>query len=278
MDKQLKSVEHLLYPVRMVESKELFPDFEFTPLQEYTVVMDKPDGTKKILNHCSSKYHLVPNRDVVEPLLKFFNNPKIKVVGGERFDSRYNFDFIFEDESFAIKGHSKDIMFPRMRMTNSYDGRVKYSFVMGFFRLICSNGMVLPVKGFEDINKNLKMRHTPSLESYVEPKAIMDMVEDFKGNIKNISKTYNSLTSKKVYNLEERVTQVIEETRFPSRRTEDVIARVLEEQKILSAPKPNDWLVYSGMNYQLNHSEEIKMDAHKREKVDEQVLSFLLEH
>lgn len=276
MKAQLKAVEHLLYPVEIVPSKDLLPDHIFTPQQEFSVIVKTPDGDK-IVNTCSKQYHLASNREIVESLAKSLEGFDFEIKGQGRWDSRFTFDFIIKDKTFKVKS-GKDLIAPKLRVHNSYDGRVKYSFVMGFFRFICTNGIVMPVKGFEDVNRFLKMRHTPSLEEIINPQEILEMTTNFIDQGKKLIKPFEELAKKKVDNLEERVEEVISETKFSSRRAEDVLDRIQKEMKILEAPTPNDWLVYSGMNYQLNHSRDIKMDTHKREKVDEQVLTYLLEN
>lgn len=274
MKKQLKSIEELLYPVSKVKSSELLPDFDFTPQQEYAIVVDTPDG-KKIVNHCSKGYHLVPNEQVVTPLLEGFKGYDLEIKGSQRWGCRFDIDFIFKDKAFEMKNAKGDSVRPKLKIRNSYDGRVRYSYVMGFFRMICSNGLVVPEEGLEEYNTKLTMRHTPSLDAHVNPDEIRALAEAFIEGGENLMKPYEELAKKKVKNLEDRVEEVISETKFSTRRGEDVLDRIQEEMKILKGT-PNDWMVYNGFNYQLNHSTEIKMDAHKKEKIDQQVLSYLL--
>lgn len=274
MEKKLKAVEELLYPVHKVKSSELLPDFDFTPQQEYAIVVDTPGG-KKVVNHCSKGYQLVPNSDIVNPLMEAFKGMDIEIQGSQRWDSRFDMNIVFKDKSLDLKSAKGDFITPKLKIRNSYDGRVRYSYAMGYWRLICSNGLVIPAEGLEHLNTQLTMRHTPSLEEHVNPGYIREMVEGFIEAGKEITKPYEELAKKKVKDLEERVHEVISETKFSTRRGEDVLDRIQEEMKILKGT-PNDWMVYNGFNYQLNHSTEIKMDAHKKEKVDQQVLSYLL--
>ena len=273
--KQLKSLSHLLYDVEKVESKSILPDFDFTPAQEFAIVVNK-DGKKKIVNHCSKIYEVVPNRQVIEPLVKAFANENITISGNERHDSRFEFNILFSKHALNLT--PKDTILPRLRIFNSYDGRVRYSFALGFFRLICKNGMVIPAEGFEDYNTNIKLRHTPSIGEVVDPEAIEEMVNNFKKGLNTFAKPYQELNKKKVVSLEDRIQEVIENTKFPTRRAEDVLERIeLEMAQLSLKPKAaSDWLVYSGLNYQLNHSTDITMDSHKKEKLDQQVLTYLI--
>lgn len=271
----LRHLNHLLCPVEKVKSEELFPGYEFTPQQAYTVVV-KERNKKLIVNHCSKQYHLVPNAEIIKPLAKIFSEDTIEIVGTERFGSRFSFDILFKEDTINVG--TKDPIIPRLRINNSYDGRVKYSFILGFYRMICSNGMVIPAEGFEEHNVEIKMRHTPSLGEYVEEELLTGMIQDFKSGIKNFSKPYVELQKKKVKSLEDIVQDVIDSTKFPSRRGEEVMERIVEEQGQTHTKQLNAWLVYNGFNYQLNHSEDIKMDEHKKERIDQQVLTHLLQN
>lgn len=42
--------------------------------------------------------------------------------------------------------------FPRIILTNSHDGRHKFKFMVGLFRLVCSNGLVVASEKFSDLN------------------------------------------------------------------------------------------------------------------------------
>ena len=185
---------------------------------------------------------------------------------------------IFMDSTLSM-GKDDNIV-PKLRINNSYDGRVKYAFNLGFYRLICSNGMVIPLEGFEDKNIDIKMRHTPALGEYLDTDEIFDMVQTFKSGMKTFAGPYKELQKRKVTSINDRVMEVIENTKFPTRRAEDVIDSITSEmQKLhIGAAGLNDWLVYNGLNYQLNHSTDIQMDSHKKEALDQQVLTYLLEN
>lgn len=272
---ETSKLERLLYPVHKVESKEILPGYSFTQQQAYAIVVDTPKG-KKIVNHCSKQYHLVTNQQIIEPLLETLEGYNIDFLISNKMDCRFSLDVLLHDIKMDVG--KKDPIIPKLRMYNSYDGRLKYQFHMGFFRMICSNGMVVPVEGFEDKNVFLKMRHTPSLGSYVEKNAIIDMIESFKHHSKEFTAPLIELSKSKVGNIEERIKEVIDNTKFPSRKIEDVVDRIQIEMAELKTNVVTDWLVYNGFNYQLNHNSEIKTEVAKKEKIDQQVLSYLLNH
>ena len=271
--KQQSQLKSLLKPVRKVAMAELLPNIAFVPQKSHAILVDTGNG-EKMVNTCSKGYHLVPNQDIINPLLETFEGHDLDFITSSRLDSRFSLDVVFKDIEHELPGGDK--IHPKLKMFNSYDGRWKYQFYMGFFRMICSNGLVVPIEGFADKNTSLKMRHTPSLEEHVDKARLSDMLEAFKENVKDFTKPYLNLQKQKVDNIEERVKEVINETKFPTRQIETVLERVALEMDEIGAKKANDWLIYNGFNFQLNHNSEIKTDAFKKEKIDQQVLTFLL--
>lgn len=271
MSKKQSNLENLMKPVKLVKSVELFPGFSFTKQNEFSVVVDN-NGDDLIVNQVSKVYHLVKNEDIIKPLQKLFSGMEFEITGKQRFDSRFYFDFIFKDKNLAIM--DGDLIFPKLRVNNSYDGRVKYSMDMGFYRLICSNGLVVPIKGFEDKNIKIKMRHTPSLGAKFENEPIEEMVSDFLDSYTNYVKPFKELSKKKINNLEDTINDVIENTKFSSRKAEEVFNIIIEEQGRLKAKTPNAWLLYSGFNNVLNHG-GMERDFHKVQMLDQQILTYI---
>jgi hypothetical protein len=274
MNKQQKQqLKDLLKPVEKVDLQELLPEYLFGKQQSFGIVVTTPKGPK-LVNTCSKTYELVPNSKIIEPLFEAFEGHDLDIITSSRFDSRFSLDIVFKDIKVSVgKG---DEICGKLRMYNSYDGRLKYQFHMGFFRMICKNGMVLPAQGFEDRNQSLKMRHTPSLTEYVDTARLLDMIGEFKSSSKDFIMPFKELQNQRVDNIEERVSEVIKATKFPSRQMEEVVSRIQIEMGELKVKHANDWLVYNGMNYQLNHNTSLNMDAAKKELIDQQVLTQLL--
>jgi hypothetical protein len=165
-------------------------------------------------------------------------------------------------------------MFPRVRMNNSYDGSVKYSFSFGFYRLVCSNGLSVPIQGLE--SRDFKLRHTPGTGSMALQKT-MDAIDIFVEKAPEVIKAYNPLV-KKTLSWEaalKRIEEVIEDTPFPKKKAEDVIRR-LEKEKEMGFIV-NDFLIYNALNHTLYQGES-RMKTHKQDKVDAKVLNYLLEN
>lgn len=271
----MKELNPLMRPVSKVPMNELIPGIVTTSKQSFGIVVDLGKGKKKLVNTCSKQYNLVPNSSIINPILKVFDGQDLKFNCTNKNDTRFTLDISFIDKGITLE---KDMILPRLRMNNSYDGRTRYSFSMGLHRVVCSNGMTAPVENSEQTH--LLMKHTPKLDAFTreDAKLIMEMVEDFNSNIKKVAKPIRELASKKVGNLEEFVMEVTKQTRFPKRQVENVLDTITKEMTLLRINQPTQWLVYNGFNSELNHNTTIRMDEHKKEIIDNRVMSYLLKH
>ena len=101
------------------------------------------EDTEQVLSCMSNEYKLVTNQEVFEKsseVIKEFEGTltETKIFGnGARARWRYRFPQ-------AIKV-GEDDMHPEIIMGNSYDGTSQVYMMMGAYRLICSNGMIIGV-------------------------------------------------------------------------------------------------------------------------------------
>lgn len=260
-------------PVEKILVDQIMPGYNHPSGIKNAVIVTQPNGEKLIANYCSDKYFLVKNEDVIEPfkkeLEKVYNvGFAIKVFGYTQFHVDFNL------LQFGTKILKNDEIFPRIRLSNSYDGRVRYHFTMGFFRQVCTNGLTAPV------GDELKIRklHTPSLENLTSFEKVLEMASNFLKSSDKFFGTYFELLDNPVRNLNYRIEDVIEDTGFPPSLEEDVKSRVSEEMSQLGLSEPNDWLVYNAFNYQLNHNENYKAKQEKKEEIDVEILNYLLQY
>lgn len=108
----------------------------------------------------SSRYVQVNSETILDDLGKMGWVPvsasqrKNRVLGGK---SKYSFhmmsfqhpDIVINQEGGGIEG------FPRIIMTNSHDGTSAFKFMVGLYRLVCSNGLIISTEEFS----NFKIRH-----------------------------------------------------------------------------------------------------------------------
>jgi len=135
------------------------------------VRMHTPDGTEsrffgnlrtdtnEVLGVVTDRYAPVQNDELfgrTEQMFKqkemgAFESKFVVTHGGARARAVYRFP------ALGIKVKGQDLTFA-LKVQNSFDGSLRASFVVGLFRLICSNGMTMPHKTI-----NLSQKHTSSL-------------------------------------------------------------------------------------------------------------------
>jgi hypothetical protein len=262
----------IYFPVEKISVEELHgPDYEHPSGISHAIVVTKPDGVKRVVQYCSDIYFLLPNSDIIpkleEELSKFF---KVRKEVRMNQWSRFFIDFILEDKSFAMQG--QDIVFPKLRTINSYDGAIRYHYQAGFYRQICANGMM----GWE-WDKGIKQMHTPKIGKETSFAAIMEMTSEFLAESSDVFEVYRELQDQPVKDWMLRIEEVTEETAFPVSLQEDVSDRMGHELDTLKV-EANDWLIYNAFNYQLNHHDGLKAKQSKKDTFDQEVLGYLLKY
>jgi len=265
----LKALEPIFMPVQKVEAKSILKGYSFNSDNSHMIVVKTPIGMK-VVNSCSEDYTIVSNKEILLPFVdELLGKYNLGVTVNKRKDAQFYIDFNLPDKQFKVL--KKDDLIPRMRIQNSYNGRVKYCIELGFCRLVCTNGMTVP----EGFHSRVKMMHTPGAGEGLALAKSMTMLAEFIKNAPAIMEPYMQLSNKPVKDIEGRVQEILENTKFPKRQAEEVLDRINFEINTLKLPA-TDWLIYNGFNYQLNHNEAINTVEHKKDKIDESVLIHLL--
>lgn len=266
-------LKDLYVPVEVLPNPDIEMGIEVPSGMKNVVRVTKPDGTKRTVNYCSDIYHLVKNEDIIpkfqETISKYYD---VEASCRIRDWSKFFVDFIIKDKSVSII--KSDALQTRIRMINSYDGSAKYQFYVSFWRQVCSNGMM----GWADSGHRVKKMHTPAIGKEVEFSKIMEMTSLFIADMADNSELYKELADHELSRPYDRIEEVLEETSFPSSLAEDVVQRFEIEKDILGVKLPNDWLVYNAFNYQLNHNEDVQTKEQKRDKIDVEVLDYLINY
>lgn len=261
--------------------------------REYSqVVTGVIDGEEVDLNYCSPVYQLVPNSDIFPKVVEILEQKKIKYSAqfSHTQNARFYGNFIIVDPRFAyIMEGSNDMIKFMWNFQHSYNGLTKYRGVAGFYRLICTNGLVVPVEEMTDYNLVVQGKHTSSiLHSLEEFSAIMENVTQNLGQVKtSIVAKYELLGGRWVSNPEERVLEVlkaskitpVENSKFNT--VNDILARIEREANDTGLGyngKVNDWLIYNGINQYVNDDSRNIAAPEKRRETDSKVLEYMLEY
>jgi hypothetical protein len=220
----------------------------------------KRRGKPMLLNTCSNIYELVPNSSIFPVIERMLRKAKIKYsVTYRMLDySRFYADFTLEDGAVSI-GNGQDKIKPVIKIEHSYNGLLKYKMTFGWFRLICSNGLTVPVQGKEDQNFTITGKHTKEILNSLT--GLLEKIAYFTKNTKEYSKKFEVMADTWVKNWEDRVLEITAATGVGLRgakfnkKTEQfegqIFDKIREEAAQLYKGQVNDWLIYNGINYHI---------------------------
>ena len=104
----------------------------------------------------SEKYQFIRTADVLESLENLGWNPReMKEVKARKSHTLGFQKHLIRLNNPKISEFSVGEEIPELIVTNSHNGRNSFSFRLGVYRLVCSNGLVIPVEEFS----NLTIRH-----------------------------------------------------------------------------------------------------------------------
>jgi hypothetical protein len=239
-----KRLNKYLFPVE--ERKVFFASSEENPkgTKEYKAIV-RPDKNK-LISIMQDSYKLIPNRDVIMPLLEQLH----------QLDTKWNFD---NSHSFVDSKRMRlQVTFPDLTLNdgrsdialslflhNSYDGSEGVRMFWGAIRGICSNGMV-----FGEVLSKFYSKHT----SGINLGNLKEQLEQTYEHIPVIKQRIEILQNMKVSDdLKKEV-----ETRMGKKA-----AKYVEEQ----TPPINQWALYNILTYYVSHLVEQRMRASYQMKV-----------
>lgn len=270
-----KNLQQLFMPVKKVPVKDLLPGYHASKGKDHAIVVTTKQGPK-ITNLCSEDYGLIPNRELILPLLEMLDNTGLdyETEVNNTNDQRFFVQLIFPKKGINFGyGKKTDLVLPKITWRNSYDLSLKYGLMAGIWRKVCSNGMMAPD---QDSFKSLKKLHTVNF-SEISLSETLELIMSFLQDSSMIMQPFEILRERIIAmdELEEFVDDIIEYTKFPKRQKEMVLQRILEEKAINNAPNLDGWLIYNGFNFQLNWNDEINMAPHKIQKLDMELVEAI---
>jgi hypothetical protein len=202
--------------------------------------------TGEIFATVTSAYEVLQNRQLVEAAEAAFRTKgmtgwKRKVVvtyGGARCYVIYDFPGI------GGKVAGQDLTF-RLKIQNSFDGTIRASFVVGLFRLICSNGLAMPVGTL-----NLTQKHTTALEIDFVGRTVEQALKAFFDALP----FFESMTAIRVSQDEGKaIVQGFAERNLLGRRQAEAIVRIWEHPRHEEDRARTLWNLYNAVTQHLTH-------------------------
>ena len=255
-------------------------------------VMGKLNNEEFFIQACSKRYELVENKLIfpnVETILKQ-HGIEFNVQYSHTQNVRFYANYMITDKryGYAMSGTSDTIQ-PMLRVQHSYNGLTKYKIIFGYFRVVCSNGLTIPVQEMEKYNLVIIGKHTTSiLRSLKQLDSLLTIFSNEAIQItKAITDKYEMLGGRMVINLQDRVTEVLHQNKIGMidnqnfNTVNNIVNRITTEMndtKLGYNGKANDFLVYNGINQYLNDDSINIAAPEKRMEVDSKILEYLLEN
>lgn len=265
--------------------------------EEIAIMIDENPATKTQhseidLNYCSPRYELVPNDMIFPKVEEIFRQHKIKfdVQYSHTDHARFYGNYTIEDDRFGYKMKgTNDVIKFIWNFQHSYNGLTKYKGVAGFYRLVCSNGLVVPIQEMKEYNLVLEGKHTASiLHSLKEFSQILVNVTNNLGEVKTaITDQYEKLGGVWVKKPEDRIKEVltaskiaiVENSKFNT--LNDITKKVMDEANKTGLGyngRVNDWLIYNGINQYIHDDSRNIASPEKRRETDSKILEYMLEY
>lgn len=262
------------------------------------------------LNYCSSRYELVPNQEIFPVIEDILNKNGIEFESHYTHTkySRFYAKYVITDPRFAyIMNGTNDVIRFVWNFQHSYNGLTKYRGTAGFYRQICTNGLMVPIKAMNKYNLCIQGKHTSSILGSLQSfkNILLTLIEDINVIKNDIGKNYEILGGRWVANVEDRVKEVLNtmnivksfddiDLSIMSAKDRGIYAKQIEvnNEKVNSIlavinneannknlgynGKVNDWLIYNGINNYIHDDNRNVVAPEKRMETDGKVLEYLL--
>ena len=271
-----ENIQDIMYRVDIEETAELCNHDQ--KYMTFVYPYDVQEQKWKV-NTCSDVYNLIHNSDV------FGKSRNILIEGGIEFSesyeiinrSRFYGTFIIEGHDFSIG--NGDVIKPIMKVQHSYCGKTKYKLNFGYFRLICSNGMVIPVDEMSEYNFSIICKHTESINKSLEE--LFAKITYFVNNADIYTENFRLLQNFVIADPKTRIEEVlkgsgivaVDNKKF---NTVNYIIAKMESESADFNLTITDWLIYNAINFYI-YNEYRECEAPElKEATDQKVLSFMI--
>jgi len=280
------TLQDLLFPVEIRE-EEMPSNSEFSRM-----VVGQINGGDFKLNQCSPRYELFPNADIFPEIERVLdsNNIKYEAKYSHIDNVRFYVDYKITDTRYAytMKGTTDEIC-PLLRVQHSYNGKTKYKIIFGYFRFICSNGLVVAVQEMKRFNLVIVGKHTEAIKhSFAQLDGMLKFfVAEADLVIGTITGRYETLGGRMVTNVQDRIKEVlgaakiiaVENNKFNT--VNDILNRIQVEAnnpQLGYNGRVTDWLVYNGINQYVNDDSRNIVAPELRMETDSKVFEYMLEN
>jgi len=268
------TLDDLLFPVKKLPTESL--GLQSISSTAFAIV-GTFKGRRTLLNACSDVYELVPNSEIFPVIEKKLKKAGIKFTAKYRMNeyTRFEVDYILWVDPVVLPNGDK--IYPVLKVKHSYNGLLKYKLTFGYYRVICSNGLVVPVEGKE--NFTVTGKHTAKILSSLEH--LEEQLNNFLSRQEEYAKNFRVMGDNWIENWNDRLLDVIIVSGVGKRGYEQITEKIKDESGKLYKGEVNDWLLYNGVNFHLfnartKEGKEYATENHIRETNDKTVFETLL--
>jgi hypothetical protein len=286
------SLDDIMFPVENV------PQTDFACNSDYSndifgYIPDKDNGIwfrpqpthiKTRLNTCSDRYKLVSNAEVFMPVRELLNSKGIGFTETymQKDNARFYGQYSIDANPYSINGNPNDKIYPMLRVQHSYNGLTRYVISFGYYRLVCTNGLTIPVKEMNKFNKSIGGKHTVSIiEAMGELKVLLNQFVEQSGTFLHNFDVLAQKEYTEVLQWENRVKEVMAATKIslgnnPENGWNYLKEIINRESMDFYGGVTNDFLIYNALNQFTNDNKLNTIVPEKRQEIDRNVLIHML--
>lgn len=244
------------------------------------------DFTKKLrVNVCSSQYKLIPNSSIFPQIEQILLQSGIEysVTYSMLNYSRFYVEYVIEDKRFAYNVGNGDFVKPVVKVSHSYNGATNYKIIVGWFRLVCSNGLVIAIEDMKDYNLCIVGKHTEKIESSLHRfEQLLNIFTVGNPVLNVLFAKIELLNSVQIFDLNKAIETTLEKCGITSvdnkvlNTLNYITNRIGDEQKKLNVQNTTNWLLYNAINHYINNDSLNKTAPELRTDKDQKVFEYLL--
>lgn len=273
------NVADICFPVSKTPLDEL--GFGSISSTEYGIVADIA-GRQTLLNTCSDRYELISNDQIFGTVELTLHSAGINFsVEYEMHDySVFKATYILDNVFVTLPNGDK--VYLKFEITHSYNGLAQYMIVLGYYRMVCSNGLVIPLEGHESDNFYIKGKHTEKILESVNK--LMETLSHFIDRKDAIADRYRLMAERPVIKWKERIVQVFEANKIHAGKKDANLNAVYEKLTLEMNDRigtgknveANDWLIYNAINEGYVYNDQVNsIKPHLRIEKDAKVIQWL---
>jgi hypothetical protein len=261
-----QDVAEIFFPVEKIPCAELFQGFDFVKGKDHAIFLATQN---KIVHFCSDNYQLVSNRELISPILEdleeVYGLASIRPQSLSIDDRKFYTSLKIQDQEELIVRN--DRIHPSIEIRNSYDGSMKFSLSMGFWR----TQTLTPLMGFA-LSIAEEKKHSNKYHGELDRKNLKDLTNFFLAEAEKFRQMARyPLTLGDISRITERVRK---KTEYPKRLINDGALEMYREAQAQQS-EPNLWLLYNGFNQVFYHA-DIQMHWEFRERIGRQLVKVLI--